>query len=79
MQYCSKWKRGIDTWESGAMRDFRTRLVCPECGESDNSELRRTPAFLPVHLLQDSVIRQCRDCHHYWWADWSPHPILGIL
>ncbi len=61
------------------MRDFRTRLVCPECGESDNSELRRTPAFLPVQMLQDSVIRQCRDCHHYWWADWSPHPILGIL
>jgi hypothetical protein len=60
------------------MQDFRTRLVCPECGESDNSELTRHVPNDSTSIVSHSVVRRCLDCEHIWWVDWSPRPAVGI-
>ncbi len=60
------------------MQDFRTRLVCPECGEADNSELTRPDLQDRMPLLHQSVVRKCLDCEHVWWVDWSCRPAVGI-
>jgi hypothetical protein len=52
------------------MQDFRTRIVCPSCGES-------TPALLvlekPTEDLAD--IRRCLSCLYRWRVDGAP-PLL---
>ena len=60
------------------MRDFRTRLVCPDCGVSDHSELAGPKGFDAIPLLRQSVVRRCLDCHYLWWVDWAPRPLLGV-
>lgn len=60
------------------MQDFRTRLVCPQCGESDNSELTHHAPVDSRSLVSQSVVRRCLDCEHIWWVDWSLRPAAGI-
>jgi len=59
------------------MQDFRTRLVCPDCGRADNSELAG-PTFEAEPLLRQSVVRRCLDCDYLWWVDWSPRPLMSL-
>ncbi len=60
------------------LQDFRTRLVCPECGESDNSELMWQSTAEDLSILDREVARRCLVCAHVWWVDWSPRPLVGI-
>jgi hypothetical protein len=65
---------GALIWEGNAVQDFRTRLVCPECGEEGNSDLQRPAWARCLSVLDESVFRRCRDCEHVWWVDWSRRP-----
>jgi hypothetical protein len=60
------------------MQDFRTRVVCPDCGGADNSELAGPRSFDALPLLSQSVVRRCLDCHYLWWVDWSPRPTMAV-
>jgi hypothetical protein len=69
---------GPGLWEGIVVQDFRTRLVCPECGESDNSELTWQSTFEDLSFLDQGVARRCLLCEHVWWVDWSPRPAVGF-
>jgi hypothetical protein len=60
------------------VQDFRTRLVCPECGESEKSELAWHAPFDPTAIVSHSLVRRCLDCEHIWWVDWALRPTAGV-
>ncbi len=53
------------------MQDFRTRVVCPYCGQSVNFQLIRygPPGKSPA--AEELVIRRCLECDHEWPVDAS--------
>ncbi len=55
------------------MQDFRTRIVCPSCGESAKTALLGPPSAT-MSVENDCVLRRCLNCLKLWWVDWSPAP-----
>jgi hypothetical protein len=55
------------------MQDFRTLIVCPNCGESSRSTLIG-PVVPALSLEKECVLRRCLACLSLWWVDWSPAP-----
>ncbi len=55
------------------MQDFRTLIVCPNCGESARSALLGSPEA-SNSVENECVLRRCLTCLNLWWVDWSPAP-----
>jgi hypothetical protein len=55
------------------MQDFRTLIVCPNCGETDRSALLESPES-NQSIENECVLRRCLTCLNLWWVDWSPAP-----
>ncbi len=55
------------------MQDFRTLIVCPNCGELARTALLGSP-MATQSIENECVLRRCLTCLNLWWVDWSPAP-----
>lgn len=56
------------------MQDFRTLIVCPNCGEAARTTLLGSPEA-SRSVEGECVLRRCLTCLNLWWVDWSPAPV----